>query len=905
MTPSCTSYRGLLTGLLLVTLFTLPALSPLWNLTLPQSYDGLHRLHRLIEFDQAVRHGVFFPRWIPDVVHGYGYPLFNYFPYAHYYLPELLHLLGLSFSQALAAAFLLYTLLAAYGGYLLARDLFGAAPALLAALVYVYAPYQLHNSLVRGDLPEQFGLALFPLVLWAFRRLACRGTRRWFIASVVLYAVFLLSHNVLSLMFTPLLAVYAVGMGLVGGRRASWWERGRPVMALLLGCGLAAFFLLPAFFEKGWVPIGQALEQIADYRRFFLSLQELFGPPPPASVRLLHRPDYEALGWAQTALALPGVLLAGWRLDREARTWVSIATSILAGSIYAALPQSAWLWERVPLMSYILYPSRFLSLSSLALSLLAAGTVAAVRPERHWRPVVLATGAMGVVLLALPLLYPHTYPPQLISRNVSDILAYETRTGLLGTSSYGEYLPLSVRAAPTDSPLLPAYQAGQRLENIERFDTTSLPAGGRVLDAQYGFNRTQVTVSSPRPFLARFHTFYFPGWKATVNGGRFEPAPYGPLGLISLDVPAGESQLRLWFGDTPWRTAGKVLSLVSAGLLLTLVLKRDLWAPEQVAASEAGAGDRLRVGWRSHVLLLALLALGLLAFKLAYVDRYDSPFRRQGFDGVRVEEAKHTLDVSFGDQVNLLGYDFSADVLHPGQETELTLYWSQRQRLTRRPRVVLALVNPATGDALPQAAGWVPQDYPLEFWELELCARGVHRVAVPADARPGRYQLTVGLVHESSGDNIGETATLTAIKVPLPALDIQLGYSLDLRLGREIALVGYDMVKDDRLSLTLAWQCLSPPADDYTVFVHLLDGNGAIVAQADGQPRGGAYPTSIWSPGEVVPDEFDLAIEGLPPGDYDLAVGLYLLATGDRLPMTGADGQRWPDDRLLLPVSLP
>lgn len=49
-------------------------------------------------------------------------------------------------------------------------------------------------------------------------------------------------------------------------------------------------------------------------------------------------------------------------------------------------------------------------------------------------------------------------------------------------------------------------------------------------------------------------------------------------------------------------------------------------------------------------------------------------------------------------------------------------------------------------------------------------------------------------------------------------------------------------------------------------------------------PRGGAYPTSRWRPGEVVVDTFDIALPpDLPPGEYAIEVGLYIPETGQRL----------------------
>ena len=101
--------------------------------------------------------------------------------------------------------------------------------------------------------------------------------------------------------------------------------------------------------------------------------------------------------------------------------------------------------------------------------------------------------------------------------------------------------------------------------------------------------------------------------------------------------------------------------------------------------------------------------------------------------------------------------------------------------------------------------------------------------------------------------------------------------------------------------LDLAWQAVAPDGRDYTVFVHLLDGAGELVAQSDGPPQGGAYPTSIWSAGEQVADTRALALPGdLPPGEYTLFVGLYDPASGARLPAIDVTGTRAPNDAVEL-----
>ena len=108
------------------------------------------------------------------------------------------------------------------------------------------------------------------------------------------------------------------------------------------------------------------------------------------------------------------------------------------------------------------------------------------------------------------------------------------------------------------------------------------------------------------------------------------------------------------------------------------------------------------------------------------------------------------------------------------------------------------------------------------------------------------------------------------------------------------------------LPLRLDWQALSPLANTYTVFVHLVGPDGTGYAQADGLPLGGRYPMHLWQPGMRYPDPWTLNLTpDLAPGRYRVEVGLYDLATGDRLPVTEGPGQL-PGDTLILDyVTLP
>jgi hypothetical protein len=113
-------------------------------------------------------------------------------------------------------------------------------------------------------------------------------------------------------------------------------------------------------------------------------------------------------------------------------------------------------------------------------------------------------------------------------------------------------------------------------------------------------------------------------------------------------------------------------------------------------------------------------------------------------------------------------------------------------------------------------------------------------------------------------------------------------YPLDAVFGQEIALLGYDLEREEGAEtavLRLVWQARQVPAADYTVFVHLLWPDGTCCAwQADVMPQQNQYPTSRWQPGEVVVDTYQIEIPpDAPPGDYPLEIGLYVAETGRRL----------------------
>jgi hypothetical protein len=127
-------------------------------------------------------------------------------------------------------------------------------------------------------------------------------------------------------------------------------------------------------------------------------------------------------------------------------------------------------------------------------------------------------------------------------------------------------------------------------------------------------------------------------------------------------------------------------------------------------------------------------------------------------------------------------------------------------------------------------------------------------------------------------------------------------------LGGQVRLLGYDagpteVKPGQEVHVRLYWQALIPLADSYTVFVHLLASDNQVRGQRDTPPGGGMRPTDTWVQGEIIVDDvkFTVAPES-PPGPCQIEVGMYLPATGARLPISDAAGNPLGDRVLLTRV---
>jgi hypothetical protein len=274
------------------------------------------------------------------------------------------------------------------------------------------------------------------------------------------------------------------------------------------------------------------------------------------------------------------------------------------------------------------------------------------------------------------------------------------------------------------------------------------------------------------------------------------------------------------------------------------------------------------------------------------------------------------VDITFGDSIQLIGYDLGQWRVRPGEKLPVTLYWRALGEMDNNYTLAVKIIDdegrvygarhlfPGRGNFATSL--WTEGDSFRETYE------------VPIDAQVSPHILArVSLSFFSDGDSPehlpvrelrggppGDSALLGRIKVVGTLPRPEPSHRVSFQVGDLISLIGHDhptskVLAGGDMKITLYWGVRDQVVEDYTVFVHLVNANGEIVAQGDGPPVRGSYPTGLWEGGEEIADGHIIHIpQDLPSGRYQILVGLYSLDTLARLPVLTSSGERLMADAI-------
>jgi hypothetical protein len=397
--------------------------------------------------------------------------------------------------------------------------------------------------------------------------------------------------------------------------------------------------------------------------------------------------------------------------------------------------------------------------------------------------------------------------------------------------------------------------------------------------------------------------------------GLFPPVVFWALGLLALVAAVGWARMivrreaRALVNAEGLLLAGTWFILLFVSLIRYMMTTpsaegRLLFPGIAAFALLVALGVEAVVSRRWTNAALEMVGAGLLALSVAtpfcgIAPRFALPLVAS------VEEIEGEVpfeDAVFGG-VRLLGVDVDPEEARSGERVSVTLYWEVRATPPDDLRAVVrlwTLGGRLVGQRDTTPAGEV---YPPDLWREGDVVRDVYRLRIEGDG-PAVCRVAVDVL---SGDEpLGEASSPAVFKLAAAqVLEEQSAALPPYSLGDKIELTGYEVAGSAPLEVTLYWRALAQMDEDYTVFVHLLDGTGTLRGQGDGPPLRGDYTTSYWSPGEVLADTHAILLEdGLPEGAY-LLVGLYRLADGVRLPAYTAAGERVPNDAIVLRLTTP
>ncbi len=496
-------------------------------------------------------------RWVPDAGYQYGYPQFNFYPPLPYYVGAGLHRIGFQYIDTVKILFILGYILSAVTMFILINELKGRWSGIIAALLYTYIPYKAVEVYVRGALSEFWAQIFFPLVFWSIYKLIKTKKLIYILLMGLSISFLATTHALMTMIFAPIAIIW----GMFWLWQDNWKSLWKVFFGGILGFGLSAFFILPVIFEKKFAHTESLLSGYFDYRAHFVNLYKLFFSRewgygssgfPNEKLNL-------SLGFIQWIVGLviaPVIAIFNFRKNTKTSILILLFSFLALFTVFMIHMKSNFIWAQLPSFWYLQFPWRFLAVSIFLLCMLSGFVFYFFGKFKYILGIFL-------VLISVALTIPYFTPKAWLE--ISD---KEKFSGILWekqlTISIFDYLPIFATLPPVQkAPDFP-----EVLEGSVKF-----------LDYKKGSDFQTGTIDVKENSLIRIPLYDFPGMQVKVDGkvvshinNDCRDQKYC-LGLITFFVPQGQHKIETRLKDTPVRTVGNAITLISLGILVFNLIK--------------------------------------------------------------------------------------------------------------------------------------------------------------------------------------------------------------------------------------------------------------------------------------------------------------------------------------------
>ena len=503
------------------------------------------------------REGIVYPRWAEWANWGFGEPRFVFYPPASWMIGAALGTV-LPWAMAPGAFIWLTLIVAGMSMWKLAREWIPGSQAIVAAVLFELNPYHLVIVYYRSDFAELLASAFLPLMLWGALRVG-RGEWRRVPLFAAAFAGVWLSN-------APAAVIATYSLGLIFVVMCAVRRSFRPLLpgatAMAAGFGLAAFYILPAAWERRWVQIGQALaDNLRPAQNFLFA-----SASDPDFVRFNWKVSSVAVG-VMIVTGIAAIFVAKKRRDFPELFWVLAILGVV--SIALMLPLTNFLWRELPEMRFVQFPWRWLEILDLAFAFFVAAAISQIQRRRMaWFAGAIVFVAIGAAATAMVL------DGWWDSADVSTIAnAIHSGRGYEGTDEYtpagGDRYELP--GDPDDTERLEGVSAVPA-DRIAQFDSDSgaiTPAAGVELHVlRWSAERREFSAETATDVTLAVKLLNYPAWEVRVDGQEVRAESSPDTGQMLVALPPGSHRAVIRFRRTWDRTTGGAISILSALALL-------------------------------------------------------------------------------------------------------------------------------------------------------------------------------------------------------------------------------------------------------------------------------------------------------------------------------------------------
>lgn len=521
-------------------------------LRMPITHDMPVHLEQMRFFYEGLAAGKLYPRWEEATNRGFGAPTTNFYPPVIYYLTSAFYSLTHDWLIALLA--LHVAMMAASGAaiYAYAREHLSQPASTAVMIAYTVFPYHLIDQYQRGAMAELLGFIWAPLILlFTDRILKSKGGSRPIgsIAGLAAgYGAFLWSHPPTAYQFTIMLGLYVLVSSLL---RKDFAGLALVAAAAGLGLALSAAYTYPAAIEQSLVHL-QYVSDNWPYHESYVFANTEYARQHSGFFRLI---DHTWIFNCAAALLCGAVILAFNRagIGDKQRIRQSVIPWLVVGALASFLmtSKSEPIGSLIPKIEVGVFSWRMLAITTLVGALLTGAIIEQARLSRRG----LAAVSIGVFVAALVFDIARVAAPMVQA-------------------------PIVTRMPePLDHALIPL-TAPENPEELPQIERAGLTKGNGIADPvvwQPEHRVIQVDLFEPDQLWIR--TYYFPGWRASIDGSPAGIEIGNTWGNITVEVPAGAHTVTLDFGATPIRRKAEMISLVALAVLIVIFTMGRLKRP--------------------------------------------------------------------------------------------------------------------------------------------------------------------------------------------------------------------------------------------------------------------------------------------------------------------------------------